>query len=40
MSEKLYPCLREVPSVHSDGLNIRLKEINTFNNSIQIMKGI
>ena len=40
MSEKLYSCLREV---HSDGLDkgflvIRLKEINSFNNSIQNVK--
>ena len=32
MSEKLYPCLRE-----SD-LDLRLKEINSFNNSIQNIK--
>ena len=35
MSEKLYPCLRE-----SDNLDIRLKEINSFNNSIQNIKDI
>ena len=40
MSEKLYPCLLEV---HLDGLDkeshdIRLKEINSFNNSIQTMR--
>ena len=33
MSEKLYPSLRE-----SDVLDIRLKEINSFNNSIQNIK--
>ena len=35
MSEKLYPCLRE-----SDNLDLRLKEINSFNNSIQNIKDI
>ena len=35
MSEKLYPCLRE-----SDNLDMRLKEINSFNNSIQNIKDI
>ena len=35
MSEKLYPCLRE-----SDNLDMRLKEINSFNNSIQNIKEI
>ena len=35
MSEKLYPCLRE-----SDNLDLRLKEINSFNNSIQKIKDI
>ena len=35
MSEKLYPCLRE-----SDILDLRLKEINSFNNSIQNIKDI
>ena len=35
MSEKLYPCLRE-----SDNLDMRLKEINSFNNSIQKIKDI
>ena len=33
MSEKLYPSLRE-----SDNLDLRLKETNSFNNSIQIIK--
>ena len=35
MSEKLYPSLRE-----SDNLDMRLKEINSFNNSFQNIKGI
>ena len=35
MSEKLYPCLCE-----SDNLDMRLKEINSFNNSIQKIKDI
>ena len=35
MSAKLYPCLRE-----SDNLDMRLKEINSFNNSIQNIKDI
>ena len=35
MSEKLYPCLRE-----SDNLDMRLEEINSFNNSIQNIKDI
>ena len=35
MSEKLYLCLRE-----SDNLDLRLKEINSFNNSIQNIKDI
>ena len=35
MSEKLYPSLRE-----SDSLDFRLKEINSFNNSIQNIKDI
>ena len=35
MSEKFWPSLRE-----SDSLNMRLKEINSFNNSIQNMKDI
>ena len=35
MSEKLYPCLRE-----SDNLDMQLKEINSFNNSIQNIKVI
>ena len=35
MSEKLYPCLRE-----SDNLDMRLKEINSFNNSIQNIKDV
>ena len=35
MSEKLYPCLQS-----SDSLELRLKEINSFNNSIQNIKDI
>ena len=35
MSEKLYPCLQR-----SDSLDLRLKEINSFKNSIQNMKDI
>ena len=35
MSEKLYPCLQP-----SDSLELRLKEINSFNNSIQNIKDI
>ena len=35
MSEKLYPCLRE-----SDNFDMRLKEINSFINSIQNIKDI
>ena len=35
MSEKLYPCLQP-----SDSLDLRLKETNSFNNSIQNMKDI
>ena len=35
MSEKLYPCLQP-----SDSLDLRLKEINSFINSIQIIKDI
>ena len=35
MSEKLYPCLQP-----SDSLDLRLKEINSFNNSIQNIKDI
>ena len=35
MSEKLYPGLRE-----SDNLDLRLKEINSFNNSSQSKKDI
>ena len=36
MSEKLYPCLQP----QADSLDIRLKEINSFNNSIQNIKDI
>ena len=35
MSEKVYPCLQP-----SDSLDLRLKEINSFNNSIQNIKDI
>ena len=35
MSKKLYPCLQP-----SDSLDLRLKEINSFNNSIQNIKDI
>ena len=35
MSEKLYPCLQP-----SDSLDLRLKEINSLNNSIQNIKDI
>ena len=35
MSEKLYPCLQP-----SDSLDLRLKEINSFNNSLQNIKDI
>ena len=35
MSEKLYPCLQP-----SDSLDLRLKEINSFDNSIQNIKDI
>ena len=35
MSEKLYPCLQP-----SDSLDLRLKKINSFNNSIQNIKDI
>ena len=37
MSEKLYPSLREA---RPDRLDLRLKEINSFNNSIQNLKKI
>ena len=33
MSEKLYPCLQQ-----DQNLELRLKEINSFNNSIQNIK--
>ena len=35
MSEKLYPCLQQ-----DQNLDLRLKEINSFNNSIQNIKDI
>ena len=36
MSKKLYPTSQH----HPDGLDIRLKKINTFRNSIQNLKDI
>ena len=38
MSEKLSPCLQQ--NQNPDSLDSRLKEINSFNNSIQIIKDI
>ena len=38
MSEKLYPCLQQ--NQNADSLDLRLKEINSFNNSIQNIKDI
>ena len=38
MSEKLYPCLQQ--NQNPDSLNLRIKETNSFNNSIQNIKGI
>ena len=38
MSEKLYPCLQR--NQNPDSLDMRLKEINNFNNSIQNIKDI
>ena len=38
MSEKLYPCLQQ--NQNPDSLDLRLKEINSFNNSIQNEKDI
>ena len=38
MSEKLYPCLQQ--NQNADSLDLRLKEINSFNNSIQNLKDI
>ena len=38
MSEKLYPCLQQ--NQNPDSLDLRLKEINSFNNSIQNIKDI
>ena len=35
MSEKLYPCLQQ-----NQNLDLRLKEINSFNNSIQNIKDV
>ena len=39
MSESLYPSLREAQH-HPDGLDIRLKETNSFISSIQNIKDI
>ena len=36
MSEKLYPCLRESDNLDKGSLDMRLKEINSFNNSFKI----
>ena len=38
MSEKLYPCLQQ--NQNPDSLDLRLKDINSFNNSIQNIKDI
>ena len=38
MSEKLYPCLQQ--NQNPDSLDLRLKEINSFSNSIQKVKDI
>ena len=38
MSEKLYPCLQQ--NQNPDSLDLRLKEINSFNNSIQNIKDL
>ena len=35
MIEKVYPCLRE-----SDSLDMRLKQMNSFKNSFQILKKL
>ena len=40
MSEKLYPSLRESDNLDRGSLDMRLKEINSFNNSIQNIKDI
>ena len=40
MSEKLYPCLLESDNLDKGSLDMRLKEINSFNNSIQNIKDI
>ena len=44
MSEKLYPCLQQNQNPDTEGasrnLDLRLKEINSFNNSIQNIKDI
>ena len=38
MSEKLFPCLQQ--NQNPDSLDLRLKEINSFNNSFQNIKDI
>ena len=38
MTEKLYPCLQQ--NQKPDSLDLRLKEINSFDNSIQNIKDI
>ena len=38
MSEKVYPYLQQ--NQNPDSLDLRLKEINSFNNSIQNIKDI
>ena len=40
MNEKLYPCLQPQVDSLEQHLNLRLKEINSFNNSIQNIKDI
>ena len=40
MSEKLYPSLRKSDALDKGSLNIRLKEIKSFNNSIQNTKDV
>ena len=40
MSEKVYPCSRESDSLDKGSLDMRLEEINSFNNSIQNINDI
>ena len=41
MSEKKYPSLQQHPdSLDKESLDMRLKETNSFNDSIQIIKDI